>query len=123
MEKHDVDIYEEICARSPGWYIARCNECDWYTTGSEPVCEDAAVEHQENQQMDPEYLARLRAAVPDYATVDDRGNVHVNTVHQALQVSDLVMVNPEIEYSIVIDDRQEDLKMAKLMHGMRGILQ
>lgn len=34
-------------ARAPGWMQAECkvDSCDWYTTGSEPVVEDAGWEH------------------------------------------------------------------------------
>ncbi|WP_135452572.1 hypothetical protein [Mycobacterium sp. DL99] len=40
----DIDIAEEICARSPGWFRAEC-PCGVYTTGAEPVVEDWAREH------------------------------------------------------------------------------
>ncbi len=33
-------------ARSPGWYEARCDYCDNYTTGSESVVEDWAYDHE-----------------------------------------------------------------------------
>lgn len=38
-------LVEEIGARSPGWYRIFCDWCEWQTTGSEPVCEDAWYEH------------------------------------------------------------------------------
>ncbi|MBB3752606.1 hypothetical protein FHT44_005118 [Mycolicibacterium sp. BK634] len=39
-----IDIREEICRHSPGWYIAEC-ACGWETTGGEPNVEDWAFEH------------------------------------------------------------------------------
>lgn len=38
-------LVEEVGARSPGWFRIFCDWCDWETTGSEPVCEDAWHEH------------------------------------------------------------------------------
>jgi hypothetical protein len=49
----DILIYEDTdSVRSPGWYIACCNawNCGWETSGSEPVCEEAADEHVRRSQ-------------------------------------------------------------------------
>jgi hypothetical protein len=49
----DIHIFEDVnSARSPGWYIARCDrlDCGWETSGAEPVCEEAAEAHVHRSQ-------------------------------------------------------------------------
>ena len=40
-----IHFIEEIGARSPGWFRAECEVCDWYTTGAESLVEDWVYEH------------------------------------------------------------------------------
>jgi hypothetical protein len=54
-----------------GWYRATCDLCDWYTTGSEPVVEEAANEHIGDQH------AMVRAVARN-ALVDGRRQAHAD---------------------------------------------
>lgn len=46
-----ITIFEDTdSVRSPGWYVASCI-CGWETSGSEPVCEDAASEHVQRSRI------------------------------------------------------------------------
>ncbi len=45
-EADRVFVFEDTdSVRSPGWFRAQCHECDWETSGTEPVVEQAVSEH------------------------------------------------------------------------------
>ncbi len=45
-------VTEVIGARSPGWYEMECDLCGQTTTGSEPVVDDWAWEHEKEHEAD-----------------------------------------------------------------------
>lgn len=41
----NIEIVEEICARSPGWYKVECTGCGTFSSGVEPVVEEWGYDH------------------------------------------------------------------------------
>lgn len=66
--REDVPIYPVESVR-PAWYEASCRRCEWETSGSEPVCEQARDEHISRCHNAGRMTSAVYAIVEDYRIV------------------------------------------------------
>lgn len=81
--RHTTQYAEDLHSiRSPGWYVAWCEDCAWTTSGSEPNVEVACGDHEAEAEADAR-ADSPKDTVPD--TPEDGAPVTIQELRAACE--------------------------------------